>query len=322
MQWAVDGGRRALFAAFGLGKSVMQIEAVRIGAERAGGMGLIVIPLGVRQEFVRDAAMLGVPVKFIRTIEEATDPRGIYLTNYETVRYGKLDPRAFVAVSLDEAAILRGFGGSKTFREFMATIAGDDRKAGIKSAGIPYRFVATATPSPNEYIELLAYAAFLGIMDVGQAKTRFFKRNSEKVDQLTLHPHKERESGSGSAAGRSSSRGRLTSIPASTMRATTSRRWMCAGTKSPPTTALPASRRTARRGCSGRHRSACRRPRARSATVCPRGWPSWWRCAPKIPTRTGYSDTTLSRSARRWKAPSPASPRSTVRRSWNTGKRW
>ena len=193
VQWAVDGGRRALFAAFGLGKSVMQIEAVRIGAERAFGMGLIVIPLGVRQEFVRDAAMLGVPVKFIRTIEEATDPRGIYLTNYETVRDGKLDPRAFVAVSLDEAAILRGFGGSKTFREFMATIAGDDRAAGVKSAGIPYRFVATATPSPNEYIELLAYAAFLGIMDVGQAKTRFFKRNSEKADQLTLHPHKERE---------------------------------------------------------------------------------------------------------------------------------
>ena len=193
VQWMVDGGRRALFAAFGLGKSVMQIEAVRIGAERAGGMGLIIIPLGVRQEFVRDAAMLGVPVQFIRTIEEATDPAGIYLTNYETVRDRKLDPRAFVAVSLDEAAILRGFGGTKTFREFMATIAGDDRTTGIKTAGIPYRFVATATPSPNEYIELLAYAAFLGVMDVGQAKTRFFRRNSEKADQLTLHPHKERE---------------------------------------------------------------------------------------------------------------------------------
>lgn len=193
VQWAVDGGRRALFAAFGLGKSVMQIEAVRIGAERAGGMGLIVIPLGVRQEFIRDAAMLGVPLTFIRRIEEATDTRGLYLTNYETVRDGKLDPRAFAAVSVDEAAILRGFGGSKTFREFMATIAGDDRATGVKTEGIPYRFVATATPSPNEYIELLAYAAFLGVMDVGQAKTRFFKRNSEKADQLTLHPHKERE---------------------------------------------------------------------------------------------------------------------------------
>jgi hypothetical protein len=63
----------------------------------------------------------------------------------------------------------------------------------VRSDGVRYRFVATATPSPNEYIELLAYCAFLGVMDVGQAKTRFFKRNSEKADQLTIHPHKERE---------------------------------------------------------------------------------------------------------------------------------
>jgi hypothetical protein len=59
--------------------------------------------------------------------------------------------------------------------------------------GVRFKFVATATPSPNEYIELLAYAAFLEVMDVGQAKTRFFKRNSEKADQLTIHPHKEDE---------------------------------------------------------------------------------------------------------------------------------
>jgi len=193
VQWMVDGGRRACFAAFGLGKSMIQIETVRICRERAGGMGLIVIPLGVRQEFIRDAAMLGVSVKFIRRIEEATDPTGIYLTNYETIRDRKLDPRLFAAASLDEASVLRGFGGSKTFRSFMALFAGDDRAAGTKTEGIRYRFVATATPSPNEYIELLAYAAFLGVMDVGQAKTRFFKRNSEKADQLTLHAHKERE---------------------------------------------------------------------------------------------------------------------------------
>ncbi|MEC8917160.1 MAG: DNA methyltransferase [Pseudomonadota bacterium] len=193
VQWMVDGGRRACFAAFGLGKSVIQLETVRICRERAGGMALIVIPLGVRQEFRRDAEMLGIEVKFIRRIEEATDPDGIYMTNYESVRDGKLDPRLFSVTSLDEASCLRGFGSSKTFREFMALFAGDDRKNGIRTEGIRYRFVATATPSPNEYIELLAYAAFLGIMDVGQAKTRFFKRNAEKADKLTLHPHKEKE---------------------------------------------------------------------------------------------------------------------------------
>lgn len=194
--WAVAGGRRAIFAAFGLGKSVIQLELVRLTRARAGGMGLIVFPLGVRQEFIRDAAMLGIRVKFVRTIEECDDPEGIYLTNYETVRDGKLDPRQFSVASLDEAACLRGFGGTKTFREFMALFAGDDRRSmheRVRSQGVRYRFVATATPSPNEYVELLAYCAFLGVMDVGQAKTRFFKRNSEKADQLTIHPHKERE---------------------------------------------------------------------------------------------------------------------------------
>lgn len=194
--WAVAGGRRAIFCAFGLGKTFIQLETVRITRARSGGMGLIAIPLGVRQEFMRDAEKLGIKVKFIRRIDECDDPDGIYLTNYETIRDGKLDPRHFSVASLDEAACLRGFGGTKTFREFMALFAGDDRRSmheRIRSNGVQYRFVATATPSPNEYVELLAYSAFLGIMDVGQAKTRFFKRNSEKADQLTIHPHKERE---------------------------------------------------------------------------------------------------------------------------------
>jgi hypothetical protein len=181
--WAVRGGRRAIFASFGLGKTLMQLEIERlILAGRGGGRGLIVCPLGVRQEFVRDAHLIGIEPTFIRSISEASTD-GIYLTNYETVRDGKLDPRVFDVVSLDEAAILRGFGGTKTFREFMRLYEGSDN----------YRFVATATPSPNEFIELLAYAAFLDVMDVGQAKTRFFKRDSTKADKLTLLPHMERQ---------------------------------------------------------------------------------------------------------------------------------
>ncbi len=183
VDWAVRGGRRAIFAAFGLGKTLIQLEAVRLTRKRAGGRGLIVVPLGVRQEFKRDGAMIGMHPQFVRRLEEAEDPEGIYLTNYETVRDGKMDPRAFSVVSLDEASVLRGFGGTKTFREFMRMYEGTSS----------YRFVATATPDPNEFIELLAYAAFLDVMDVGQAKTRFFKRDSTKADSLTLHHHKERE---------------------------------------------------------------------------------------------------------------------------------
>jgi hypothetical protein len=197
VEWMVKGGRRACFAAFGLHKTVTQLEALRCTLMHTGGRGLIICPLNVRQEFINDAKnILGWqhPPKFIRRIDEASET-GIYLTNYETVRDGKLDPRLFNVASLDEASILRGFGGTKTFREFMRLFTGDAGPLGNRRGTecVPYRFVATATPSPNDYIELLAYADFLGIMDVSQAKTRFFKRDSTQADNLTLHKHKEEE---------------------------------------------------------------------------------------------------------------------------------
>ncbi|MDL5159462.1 DNA methyltransferase [Actinomycetospora termitidis] len=178
--WAVHGGRRAIFARFGLGKSVMQIETVRLILERAGGRALIVCPLGVRQEFARDAAMLDQDVTFVRRTEQVDGP-GLYVTNYESVRDGRLDPTLFTAVSLDEASCLRSFG-SKTYQTFLTLF--DD---------VPYRFVATATPSPNRHKELIHYAGFLGVMDTGQALTRFFQRDSTKANNLTLYPHKRRE---------------------------------------------------------------------------------------------------------------------------------
>lgn len=180
VRWAVAGGRRAIFAAFGLGKSVIQLETLRLTLAHAGGSGLIVCPLGVRQEFARDAAMLGITVRFIRTTDQVDGP-GIYLTNYESVRDGRLDPSVFTAASLDEASVLRSFG-SKTYQTFLALF--DD---------VTYRFVATATPSPNRYKELIHYAGYLGVMDTGQALTRFFQRDSTKANNLTLYPHKTRE---------------------------------------------------------------------------------------------------------------------------------
>lgn len=131
--WAAAGGRRAIFAAFGLGKSVIQLETLRLILARTGGRALIVCPLGVRQEFARDAAMLGGEVTFVRRTEEVGGP-GVYLTNYESIRDGRLDPGLFTAVSLDEASVLRSFG-SKTYQTFLTLF---DQ--------VPYRFVATATP--------------------------------------------------------------------------------------------------------------------------------------------------------------------------------
>lgn len=220
VRWALKRGRAAIFASFGLGKSVMQLEILRLLIKHLGGLGLIVAPLGVRQEFMRDAEMLGIPLTFIRSNDEipgtwepcegecsmcsgefcaqhSTDPcdcecedrhfieprSSIYITNYESVRDGKLDTRDFQVVTLDEAACLRGFGGSKTFRKLMGLFEGSGT----------YRFVATATPSPNDFIELLAYSAFLDVMDISAAKTKFFKRNSEHADELTLMPSREED---------------------------------------------------------------------------------------------------------------------------------
>ncbi len=181
VQWAVQGGNRAIFASFGLGKSVMQIEVTRLIQNRAGGKVLIVCPLGVRQEFKRDGAMLGAHFEFIRRPEEMTEGQDFYLTNYESIRDGKLDPNIFTVVSLDEASVLRSYG-SKTYQEFLPLFT-----------GVKFKFVATATPSPNRYKELIHYAGFLGIMDTGQALTRFFQRDSTQANNLTLYPHKERE---------------------------------------------------------------------------------------------------------------------------------
>jgi len=184
--WALAGGRRAWFASFGLHKTATQLETMRVIWRQTGKPVLIVAPLGVRLEFVSEASLrftggFGIDLRFVKSDAEISGP-AVYLTNYESVRDGKISPHHFEAVSLDEAAVLRGMGGTKTFRTFIRTFM-----------DVPYRFVATATPSPNDYIELLSYAGFLDVMDIGQAKTRFFKRNSEKADQLTIMQHKERE---------------------------------------------------------------------------------------------------------------------------------
>lgn len=186
VRWALRGGRRALFESFGLGKTVQELEFCRqVLRHEGGGKALIVLPLGVRQEFTRDAREIlhmEVPV-YVRTSAEAEEmPDGaILLTNYERVRDGDIDPAGFTAVCLDEAAVLRSFG-SKTYQTFLP-----------KFRGVKYKLVATATPAPNRLKELIHYAGFLEVMDTGQALTRFFQRDSTKANNLTLYPGKEDE---------------------------------------------------------------------------------------------------------------------------------
>jgi DNA modification methylase len=197
IRWGVKGGRRAYFLDFGLGKSTVQVETGSIILAKAAAagdrdrwyppLGLIVGPLGCRSDMVADAAQLGVALCFVRTMGEVWDEVNrradggdlapiMFLTNFETVRDGKIDLAAFTFASIDEAAALRDYG-SETYQTFLPMFE-----------AVPYRFVATALPDPNRDKELIHYAGFLGIMDTGQALTRFFQRNSEKAGELTLHP--------------------------------------------------------------------------------------------------------------------------------------
>lgn len=183
VQWALHGGRRAIFASFGLGKSVIQLEYCHQVLKREGGKALIVCPLGVKQEFMHDAVeILGYDCpKYVTCMEEVEKAEvPILITNYERVRDGDIDPKGFSAVSLDEAAVLRSFG-SKTYQTFLP-----------KFNGVKYKLVATATPAPNRLKELIHYAGFLEIADTGSSLTKFFQRDSTKANNLTLYPTQEK----------------------------------------------------------------------------------------------------------------------------------
>jgi DNA modification methylase len=184
IHWAITGGRRAIFASFGLGKTLMQLEIARLIIELTGKPFLICMPLGVVGEFRDDNELLGAqyPIKYITDTDEVeTSELAIYVTNYERVRKGDIKPEYFGGVSFDEASILRNLKTETTnyvLKHF---------------SKINYRFVATATPTPNDFIEILNYADYLGVIDRGHALTRFFQRDSTKAGHLTLYENKKEE---------------------------------------------------------------------------------------------------------------------------------
>lgn len=189
VKWALKGGQRAIFSSFGMQKTVTQLEILRLIAIHENGKCLVVCPRRVVVEFETQAKMwLNLPVKYVRTMEEVMENErdyDIFITNYERVRDdivgGRIDPNYFVATSLDEASVLRQFD-TKTYQTFLPLFA-----------NVKYKFVATATPSPNRYDEMVQYAGYLGVMDTNQAIQRFFKRDQTKNNNLTLYPNKEEE---------------------------------------------------------------------------------------------------------------------------------
>src|SRR5690606_8349219 len=145
---------------------------------------LICMPLRVVGEFRDDNELLntGFGVKYITESDAVeTSELAIYVTNYERVRKGDIDPKLFGGVSFDEASIIRNLETETT--NYVLSHFKD----------INYRFVATATPTPNDFIEILNYADYLGVIDRGHALTRFFQRDSTKAGHLTLYENKKEE---------------------------------------------------------------------------------------------------------------------------------
>ncbi|MEN5308778.1 DNA methyltransferase [Chryseobacterium cucumeris] len=184
VKWCLMGGRRAIFASFGLGKSMMQLEIAKQCIDKENKPFLIVCPLGVVGEFKRDNEKLETGLEVIYITDSDLVPenkKAIFITNYERVRKGDIDPSKFSGVSFDEASILRNL---KT--ETTNYVLNHFKK-------VPYRFVATATPTPNDFIEILNYAEYLGVADRGHLLTRFFKRDSTKAGNLQLLETKKDE---------------------------------------------------------------------------------------------------------------------------------
>lgn len=145
VQWGVRTGRAALWADTGMGKTVMQLEWARLSAQTS----LVIAPLAVCQQTVREAAKLGIEARYIRH-HDAVDKPGLYVTNYEQV--SNILPRSFGAVVLDESSILKNSSGAT--RTMLIDWA----------AEIPYKLACSATPAPNDPEELTNQSEWLGRM--------------------------------------------------------------------------------------------------------------------------------------------------------------
>lgn len=173
VEWACKRGRAAIFADTGLGKTAMQTEWARQVCIATGGSVLIVAPLCVAQQTVEEAAKWGIPIKYARHQDNAGE--GITITNYEML--DKFDPAQFAGVVLDESSILKAHDSktrAKIIDMFQAT---------------PYRLSCTATPSPNDHMELGNQAEFLGVMTATEMLAMFFVHDGGDTSQWRLKGH-------------------------------------------------------------------------------------------------------------------------------------
>lgn len=173
VKWALRRGRCAIFADCGLGKTFLQLEWGRIVSEAAKGDILILAPLAVAAQTVSEGRKLGIAVTTCRS--RADVQPGINITNYEMLSH--FDPSHFVGVVLDESSILKSFMG-KTKRALIEAFA-----------QTPYRLCCTATPAPNDVMEIGNHSEFLGVMPSSEMLMRWFINDTMSSGKYRLKGH-------------------------------------------------------------------------------------------------------------------------------------
>jgi hypothetical protein len=176
-RWALMRGKAAIFADTGLGKTIMQLSWADQVAYATGKPVLILAPLAVSDQTVSEGVKFGIGVSKYKP--ESHAGAGVYIINYEQLH--KCDPSLFGGVVLDESSILKGMNGAmrKMITEF--------------AAHIHYRLSCTATPSPNDFMELGTQSEFLGIMSQVEMLAMFFVHDGSDTSKWRLKGHGKRK---------------------------------------------------------------------------------------------------------------------------------
>lgn len=174
-RWALAKGRACIFADCGLGKTLMQLEWAQQIHNRTGGKVLILAPLSVCEQTKREGELFGYNVNICESQNDVID--GINITNYE--KLNKFIAKKFIAVVLDESSILKSFTGK------VRTSIIDN------FINVPYKLACTATPAPNDYMELGNHSEFCGVMTRAEMLSMFFVHDGGETSKWRLKGHAE-----------------------------------------------------------------------------------------------------------------------------------
>lgn len=177
-RWALARGKAALFADCGTGKSLMQLDWANRVVGQYNKPVLILAPLAVSKQTVREAEKFGIDAQVVNQQSDAQGA-GIYVTNYEKLQH--FDPSAFAGIVLDESSVLKSFTGA-TRNQLIE-----------RFANTPMKLCCTATPAPNDFMELGNHSEFLGVLTRTEMLSTFFVHDGGDTSKWRLKGHAEEE---------------------------------------------------------------------------------------------------------------------------------